>query len=157
MEQNPSAKTLRDTAYGYLSRRPHSRAELQRKLSRKDFTESDIEDLLNSLCREGYLNDEDVSRRWAENLVVNRCWGRQKIAWYLYQRGIARDIIDRVQHSIWQEHNEEGTARKALAKRFPHDRTSPPRGKVAAFLKSRGFSSDVIYTVMRDLQFDTEA
>jgi SOS response regulatory protein OraA/RecX len=63
------------------------------------------------------------------------------------QKGISRDIIEIVEKKIWQEFSEEEIARKALKKRFSPHREIPPQGKMVTFLKSRGFSSEVIFKV----------
>jgi regulatory protein len=142
----PAEKVL-TVAYGYLSRRPHSLMELREKLTKKDFPPETIGAVLETLCCQGYLNDEEVSLRWALTLVRTRGWGREKIFYYLLKKGISRDIIEQVQSTVWQEFNEEEVARKAIEKRFPAQGASPLLGKRVSFLKSRGFSSEVIYRV----------
>jgi regulatory protein len=151
MGNEPSEKDALDAAYRFLTHRPHSRMELQRKLARKNFGPEEIEKALGSLCRQGYVNDEEISLRWSQSLVRERGWGKAKIAFYLIQKGINSDIINRVQQIIWQEFSEEETARKALKKRFSPDNKNPLQAKAAAFLKSRGFSSEVIYKLVNEL------
>lgn len=149
-----SAKQILDAAYSFLSRRPYSRIELQEKLARKGFCPDIIESILNKLCQQGYLNDEETSFRWAQSLVQERLWGKAKITFYLLQKGISKNIIDKVQKKIWQEFSEKETAEKAIKKRFPPLKKLPSQGKLVAFLKTRGFSSEVIYKVVRDFMGD---
>ena len=141
------AEKVQTIAYGYLSRRPHGLMELREKLTKKGFSPEIIDTVLAKLCRQGYLNDEEVSLRWASTLVRTRGWGRKKIFYYLLKKGIGRDIIEKVQRTVWQEFNEEEIAGKALEKRFPEQGTSPPLGKRVSFLKSRGFPPEVICRV----------
>ena len=107
---------------------------------------------LEVLVRQGCLNDEATAFRWAQARVQQRLWGRAKIDVYLARKGIDRDIIAQVQKAVWQTCSEEDIARQALAKRFPsfHDHRSA-YAKAAAFLKSRGFSSEVIYKLVSEL------
>ena len=154
MENEPSAKKVFAAACRFLARRPHSRMELKRKLSRKGFHSGLIENTIDRLCLQGFLSDEKVSLQWAQSLVQRRGWGKAKITSYLVQKGINRDIIEGVQEKIWQEFSEEETARKALKKRFSPCGGAPPQGKAVTFLKSRGFSSDVIYEVANSLESD---
>ena len=142
----PAGK-VQTIAYGYLSSRPHSLMELREKLTKKGCCQEIIDTVLKNLCRQGYLNDEEVSLRWASTLVLTRGWGREKVFFYLLKKGIGRDIIEKVQKTVWQELNEEEIARKALEKRFPEQGSSPPLGKRVSFLKSRGFSPEIIYRV----------
>ena len=152
MGNEPFEKRALDAAFRFLARRSHSRMELQGKLARKDFGPEETQKALDSLCRQGYVNDEETSFRWSQSLVRDRGWGKAKIAFYLMQKGISSDIINRVQQKIWQEFSEEETARRALKKRFCQDNKNPLQAKAAAFLKSRGFSSEVIYKLVNELQ-----
>lgn len=154
MENESSAKKTLDAAYRFLARRPHSMMELKRKLSKKGFCADLTENTIDSLCQQGYLNDEEVSLRWAQSLVQGRGCGKAKITFYLLQKGISRDIIEIVEKKIWQEFSEEEIARKALKKRFSPYREIPPQGKMVTFLKSRGFSSEVIFKVAGCLTVD---
>ncbi|MCX8044680.1 MAG: recombination regulator RecX [Desulfobacterota bacterium] len=138
----------RDTAYRLLARRSHTRAELRRKLSLKGFTDDEIAAVLNECLCKGYLNDEQTALRWADGLVRTKHWGKMKIAAFLAQKGIEREMIDRIQHTLWQEYNEAEIARQALRKRFggAYSRIAPTR--IALFLRSRGFSSEALYAVV---------
>jgi len=142
---SPASGSPRDAAYRLLSRRSHSRAELEQKLSRKGFNAEDIASVLSEFSAKGYLNDDEVALRWAQGLVRTKCWGRAKISAYLAQKGINRETVDRVQREVWQEFSEETVARRAFQKRFAAAKTAPSPAKAAAFLKSRGFSAAVIY------------
>jgi len=70
------------------------------------------------------------------------------------QKGMGKESIERAQKQIREEFSEEDTARAALKKRFLSSPQQPAPAKMAAFLKARGFSSDVIYRVIKGL--DTE-
>lgn len=150
MQNEPSKKAL-DAAYGFLARRSHSRAELKQKLDKKGFSPDDIAAAFNRLSGQGYLNDDEVALRWAHSLVKIKGWGRAKIAAYLMQKGMGKESIEQAQKQIWQEFSEEDTARRALKKRFLSSPKQPAPVKMAAFLKSRGFSSNVIYRVVSGL------
>jgi len=148
--QNSATKKAIDTACGFLARRGHSRVELSRKLLKKGFSSEETEQALAALADRGYINDADNSLRWAQSLAEGRGWGRAKIAAYPKQKGISRENIDNAQKRLWDEVSEEALARKALHKRFPPGTQQQP-AKMASFLKGRGFSSDIIYTLLRDL------
>jgi len=147
--ENETPQKVLSVAYGFLARRSHGRVELKRKLERKGYAPELIDEALACLVHKGYLNDEDVALRWAQSFVRNRLWGRAKIGAYLTERGIACDIIDRVQGRIWEEFQEDDIARRALAKRFSHG-PPPTRQKISMFLNSRGFSADVIYRAVSE-------
>ncbi len=154
MKNDTPAKKALDTAYNLLSRRPHSSMELKEKLAGKGFPAELIEGILNKLCQQGYLNEKEISLRWAQSLIRYRGWGKAKIALYLLQKGISKDIIENVQREVWQQFSEEDMAGKALKKRFPSAKGHAPQRKQASFLQRRGFSADVICKVIRGLPED---
>ena len=88
--------------------------------------------------------------RWAQALVRDRLWGPLKVAVYLMQKGLGRDLIDQVQRRVWQEFDEPEIAGRALHKRFGGTNDEAPAAKKAAFLRSRGFSSRVIYSLAKE-------
>lgn len=144
------------SAYQYLARRAHGQVELQRKLAKKGFAPRIIEKVLAKVGEQGYLNDEEVSRRWASTLIENRGWGRGKITSFLLHRGIPREIITKVQQKVWQEFNEDDTARSVLKKHFAASKEPLSLGKRARFLESRGFPAEVIYRVIDDYRADSD-
>lgn len=147
VNEAPSKRVL-EAAYALLARRPHSRQELKKKLAGKGFNPDHIKHTLERLSSQGYVDDEKISLNWAQSLIRNRGWGRAKIKFYLSQKGISRDVIDKVQEKIRQDFSEDDIARKALEKRFIASGGRSTRGKAAMFLKSRGFSAEIIYKVL---------
>ncbi len=140
-------RKARAAAYRYLAGRPHSAAELRRKLVRRKFDEPVVDELIGQLSRQGYLDDEAVARRWAEQLVEHKHWGPAKVAAYLARRGIDAGIVARVQQEVWSARDEEDVARSALEKRFRPGASTGTPAKAAAFLAARGFSAEVVYRV----------
>ena len=136
-----------DAAYRLLTRRPHTRLEIARKLARRGYGAGVVDEVIGELLRKGYIDEDDTALRWAQALVRDKLWGPVRIAVYLAQKGIGRELVDRVQRQVWQEHEERAVAARAVAKRFP---AGGPLSKKASFLRSRGFSADVIYAVLKD-------
>jgi len=145
MESETDFQKVLASAYRFLARRPYSHEELKARLLQKGFAPAVTVHALETLARQGYLNDEDVALQWARSLVRNRSWGRDKISVYLYRKGIAKEIIDGVQKTVWQDYDESMVARKVLEKHFARTTEQPSLAKKARFLKSRGFSAGVIY------------
>lgn len=141
--------SLRQRALNYLSRREHSRRELQHKLAafaeEGDDNTDEINALLDDFQKRGWLSDE----RFAEQVVHARKsrYGSMKIAQELREKGVdeglvanAVDAVDDLQNArnVWQKKFGAAPAsREAWAKQ-------------ARFLQSRGFSFDVIKRVLND-------
>lgn len=145
---NPKRSSARDLAYRILARRSHTKAELYHKLSRKGFSSDEIMQIIDEFSDKGYLNDEETAVHWAQNLVRTKQWGRLKVAAYLFRKGLDRDMVQRVQQHLWKEFDEETVAREAVRKRFSSLHGKPALSQTALFLKSRGFSPEVIYAIV---------
>jgi len=153
MEKEESFKKALGSAYSFIARRPHGTKELEKKLLGKGFDPDLVNNIIEELLGKGFLNDYDVAYRWAESRIKNRLWGRAKLYNFLREKNIGKDVIDRVQQEVWEEFSEEDTARKAVDKRFSFD-MQPSQSKILSFLKSRGFSSGVIYRIVKDVSTD---
>ena len=149
MENNLTLQKALDTAYRLLAARSHTRAEIKRKLSRKGAGAEIIVQVIDELTGKGYIDEDDMALRWAQALVRDRLWGPLKVSVYLMQKGLGRDLIDQVQRRVWKEFDEPDIAGRALHKRFGAAGDEATAAKKAAFLRSRGFSSAVIYSLAK--------
>jgi len=135
-------------ACDFLARREHSRKELANKLARRCADSNLIEDLLDKLSSEGLQSDQ----RFAENFVhhsLNKGHGPNKIKQELKQRGIESSLISQCMESEsidWISLAEEVRLKK-YGENIPDDYQN--KAKQSRFLYSRGFSSDVISTIMK--------
>lgn len=76
-----------------LSRRPHGRTELFRKLMRK-YPEKAASDAVEKLAGLGLLDDEKYAGLLAEELYSRRNFGAARIRQELLRRGISGEIAD---------------------------------------------------------------
>jgi regulatory protein len=136
-------------AYAILARRPHSREQVRAKLARKAFAEELIDNCLKHLDERGFLDDEEVARRWAQVMLRERCWGRLKAEHALQQRGIGRDLARQAVDEAQREFPQIDGARQALAGRFAEG-ADVPLGRAVNFLRSRGFSAGVVYEAVKE-------
>ncbi len=139
--------SLRARAMKYLVRREYSRAELHTKLLTQVEPTDDIEKILNELTAQGWLSDSRATEQIVR-LRRNR-FGMQRIAHELRRKGIAEDLITDILPQI--KDTELEAARNIWQKKFgvtPVD--SKEKAKQIRFMQSRGFTSDVIFKVLRD-------
>ncbi len=155
MEKEESFKKVLGSAYASLARRPHGTKELEEKLLDKGFEPALVNEVIDDLVESGLLNDYEVAYRWAQSRIRDRFWGSAKVYGFLREKGINGDIIDRVQEEVWEAFTEFDTALKAVDKRFS-DLRKPPQTKILSFLKSRGFSSGVIYRIVKNVEGEFE-
>ncbi|GAA4340955.1 recombination regulator RecX [Pigmentiphaga soli] len=147
----PSGLSLKARAVGYLSRREHSRAELERKLARHAADEDDVRAVLDSLEKEGWLSNERFAQSLVHRLAPKR--GAARIVQELRQHGIDTDQVSALRQSLHE--SELPRARDVWRKRFK----APPadaneRAKQIRFLMARGFSQSTIRRVLGDMESD---
>lgn len=130
-----------------LARREHTRAELARKLAPHG-TADDIDTVLNELARAGLQSDT----RFAESYLRSQAGrlGAARLRQTLRQKGVAGELIDAQVEDL---PDELARARAVWQKKFsvpPADRLDWARQ--ARFLQGRGFSTDIIRTLLKDIE-----
>jgi len=146
MKPVPSLTGLRGRALAYLARREHSRRELETKLSPHAANPHELSDLLDALEQQGLLS----AQRMAEAVARNRRskFGSARIVHELQEKGIAADLIAAVLPQL--KESELAAAREVWRKKFGnHPATAAEQGKQMRFMMSRGFSSEIVYKVLR--------
>ena len=147
-DAKPAARkgpSLKMRAVGYLSRREHARGELARKLAAHAEDPAEVEAVLDSLEKEGWLSNE----RFAQGLVHRRAarQGTARIVQELRQHGVDDNQVAELRDQLRATEYER--ALEVWKKRFqarPQDRAT--YAKQARFLASRGFAHDVIRRIL---------
>jgi len=154
-EDNKERTKARNTAYRYLTYRPRSRAEIIQKLHDKEFNDAIIEAVLDDLARFGYVNDRQFANQWTRSRIRLRGFGRRRIEQELKNKGIDREIIREVFAEVFVDETEIDTARQTAEKKMNTmkfvDRETRRR-RLAGFLERKGFSFEIIRTVLRDTE-----
>ena len=150
MEEGPdkpaadSPSELKARALRYLVRREHSRAELARKLAPHAESQEAVEALLDGLLSRKQLSDERFAEERARSL--SRKYGSARVLHDLKSKGVAGDIAERAASGA----DDLQKAREILQKKFRTEATSrEEKAKRARFLQGRGFSYDVIRSVLK--------
>ena len=137
-----SAAELKARALRYLARREHSRAELARKLAPHAESHEALDALLDQLASKKQLSDERYAEERARSLA--RKYGTAKIRHDLRSKGIAEEIVGRICAG-----DELARARAILSRKYRDPaNTREERARRARFLRSRGFSIDVIVRLL---------
>jgi regulatory protein len=135
-----------------LSRRQHSRGELQAKLGRLG-DPKDIERTLDRLEELGLLNDADYAYNFAFCHIREMSWGPRKVYDSLIQRHVAPQLaesaIDRV-HLVTSEEAVLNQYIDKLGRRFGFPRDRKGVRKLYSQLRSRGFHEDLIWNSLRN-------
>jgi SOS response regulatory protein OraA/RecX len=82
-----------DKAVELLGQRPHFRRQLAVKLARRGFAEAEIEQALDRLAEQGYLDDTEAARGYAAARRAREGEGRVRIEAELRRRGAAAAAV----------------------------------------------------------------
>jgi regulatory protein len=155
IQQGEVRQEALDTALKYLQLRLHSRAELQRKLARKEFGESTINDVLDDLTRLGYLDDARFARTKALAAAQHKHHGRRRAYVELIKSGVKPAVANAALDDVYSEGGagaDSTAAAKLLAdKQAPRLRKLDPltaRRRLAGMLQRRGFDYQTIKPVI---------
>ncbi len=137
-----------------LAARDRTSAELAHLLAVKGFGEAESRAAVDRLKEAGYLNDRRFAAAWARGRVRTKPMGSRRLSKELEIKGIEPQLVREVLEEIYEE-GEEPMARRAMAGKLSvlGRRPAPSRtSQVARFLHRRGFSTDIIWRLLREQQ-----
>ncbi|MBI9070329.1 MAG: regulatory protein RecX [Melioribacteraceae bacterium] len=152
---------IKESAINILSRRQHAKSELKRKLVKKGYESSVIEEVLNYLTEKKYLNDKDFAEKYAKELIRVKKYGLNKVRNALMTKGISRSIIDEIvlklSNSDAHLENAISLAGKKL-KQLSHKELEPfkLRQKISIFLQGRGYSFELINQAIQNIELNSQ-
>jgi regulatory protein len=155
-QHDKELKRAKNAAYRYLAIRPRSRAEVEQKLADREFPQTIVSAVIDHLLRLGYLNDREFARQWAASRTRTRGFGRRRIEQELRLKGVDRELIRETLTGLFEESPELDVARREAAKKLRTlGRFEPEVGRrrLAGFLERKGFSSEIIRTVLRTVSW----
>jgi regulatory protein len=153
---------LYDYAVKALGRHMRSEAELRRLMKPRvepdERGEAVITTVLIRLREHGYLNDAAFAETYARLRHENEKLGQRRVRQDLQQKGVAKDLIAETLESRYGQTNEEVLAREHLErKRIPKPETPKETARVMRRLVTAGFSTGVIYKILRQWNVPDEA
>ena len=131
-----------------LARREHSQAELQKKLTAKDFSQEEILAVIEKLAIEGLQDDA----RFAENYTQHRVsagLGPHRIVMELQTRGVSDHLIDQF---VWKnDRNWSAHLEAVWQKKYGYHEKFGSKAYASQhrFLVQRGFDSEAIHQLLQ--------
>ena len=146
---------IKQRAFRLLGRRQHSSSELRRKLWNKDYEQKLIDEVIEDLQKNGYLNDSDFILEFVAEKSNTKNWSSKKIKGELFKRGVASKLIDEMLSEQPTESDLE-SAMKLAKKKYEvlMKRKLEPkdlRNILLTYLFSKGFEYDLIKDVCNKL------
>jgi regulatory protein len=155
LKKNNQYQKCRDTALKYLDYRPRSEYEMNQRLIKRGFTDNDIKAVLDSLKKQGFLDDSSFARFWKDNRQSFNPRSRRLTEIELRQKGVSREIIEQEVSTIDDSEN----AYRAAASRARNLIAADYQGfrrRLGEYLKRRGFGYNVINTTIMRLWQERE-
>ncbi len=137
-----------------LTRAAQTKAKLKEKLERRQFEATIIERVLKKLEDAELINDQKYAQDYISYRSRTSPLGSRYLKFKLLQKGIPKDIATVTTAEITSEQELE-LARAAAAKRLSTLGRYPAeerKVKLARFLAARGFSSQAVYTLIKEMQ-----
>jgi regulatory protein len=152
-----------DKAMEALQSRLHSRAELHKKLTRREYGEAVINGVLDDLARLGYVDDERFAKNKALSAAQYKHHGRRRAMVELLKSGVKGETARKALDDVYDAGGAEGgvdsvaTARMLAQKKAPSLRKLDPlvaRRRLMGMLQRRGFDYDSIKPVVDEVLGD---
>lgn len=157
------ARTPQESAFAAATRllayQSRTEAELVNALARRGHAPDKIDQAMADMKRLGYIDDEATAKRWAEHAAEDRRYGIAGVSRRLTNRGIPPELAEQAAREAYdltgqsEEDVALGIARRRVADSewpSPQERDREMR-RLAGFLQRRGFGSDTIAKVLREL------
>ncbi|KXB45086.1 regulatory protein RecX [Tissierellia bacterium KA00581] len=128
-----------------------TKMEVRKKLN-KEFDNDIIDEVLNFLEKNSYVDDRNYAIYFIEDKQKLNGYGKNKIKSLLIQKGISKQIIDEF---IFDEDNEFENALKMGIKKLNllknEENRFKKKQKIINYLAYRGFSFDIIQKVLGEI------
>lgn len=134
-----------------LSYRARSEKELRISMERKGYTEDNIEYAIDYCKDHGYINDLEFAKSFVNDKTNLNKYGPERIKYDLMLKGVSRDIIDQV--LVVDRDDQLEMARELASKKISSYKNDDKRDiyrKLSGFLQRKGFTYDVISSVVRE-------
>jgi regulatory protein len=120
--------------------------------------EAAIAKVVARLKEYGYLNDVAFAETYARLRQENEKLGQRRVQQDLQQKGVHSDLIAETLDARYGQTNEEALAREHLErKRIRKPETPQETARVMRRLAAAGFSTGVIYRILRQWDVPDEA
>jgi regulatory protein len=153
---------LYDYAVKALGRRMRTVAELKRLMRSRVETgepgEEKIAHIIARLKEQRYLNDTSYASSYARLRQANQSFGKRRVQQDLAQKGVHAEVIAKTLDAAYGDVNEEELARRHLERKRVQKPTNEKEAtRVMRMLVRAGFSTGVIFRILKKWDVDDEA
>lgn len=142
----------KDVALNYLSYKPRTKTEVERRLRRDDYREVVIDEVVTYLEEREYIDDKTYARLFAEERFTSKGYGPYRVEQDLRKRGVAAEAIEDALAEVYDSESMREEALRQAEKRWPRlsgeSDTRKRKKKLYDFLARRGFPFEIVRAVV---------
>ena len=132
-----------------LGRRDRSIGEIKEKLILKEYSLEEVKKTIDFLCKNNFLNDERFAKNFIRNQLLIKPLGEYQLRMRLRRKFIQEDIIEKILNE--SELDEKKQVNIAFSRWIRVNKNKEKKyEKVSRHLIGRGFSWDIIKTVLEE-------
>ena len=150
LKRSAALQDCLDAALHFLSYRPRSEAEVRQRLHQRGFAGDVAEKTIAELKQRKLIDDVVFARFWTENRLSFRPKSREMLKLELRQKGVAVQAAEEATEGLDDEASAYEAAAKRALKMSSLDNEEFYR-RLSGYLRRRGFSYEVVGTVVKRL------
>ncbi len=120
--------------------------EIREKMARRGYTATVINEVINNLLQEKYLNDDNYAEVFINSMKNYKTWGRFMMKKKLIEKKLAKELIEQKLSELVSDEDELKSATRYLAREFKDveikELSYEEKQKIMRQLMSRGFGID---------------
>lgn len=147
-EETIEMDKLKTKVLKYIVYKKRTEKEVRTKFSSSDIDQNMLEDVIENLKENGYINDENYIQRAVNEFLAINTLSLKEIHNKLYAKGISNDIIDNYfsNNQFDLEEYEKKCAKKIVYKK----QLQMEKEDIEAFLYRKGYSRESIREAFED-------
>lgn len=151
-----TVKVAFEKAAKFCAYQERNQTEVRKKLTGFHLTELEVETVISMLIEHDFLNEERYAQAFVRGKFRQKQWGRLKITSALKAHHISAYCIQKGLAEI--STTDYFDTLEKLAVKNQHRYTGPTtfvvKGKLAQYLISRGFESELVWEVIHNLEYN---
>jgi regulatory protein len=146
-----------ETALRLLSIKLRTKKEMQTLLEKKNFDKNIINNVIDKIIEEGYINDKKYIEIYINDKINLSNDGPYKIKMTLIKNDLDEDYIDKIlfkiDNKVWED-----KITKIIQKKYKSNKNSIYifKNKIVNYLITLGYDKNNIYEILNNLKFNDE-
>ena len=152
-EKNVMAEKAYSKMAQLCSRSEQCSADIRKKIIAYEIVDEIVEEIIQKLKRENFLDDERFARAYAKDKFKFNKWGKIKIKHFLRAKGISNSDIEKGLDEIDDNKYKDLLIKtmKEKARGVKNKNKFEKMGQIIRFAQNRGFEPELIHRYMNEV------